>query len=71
VERANARLKIFWGADDGNIAGAARFYGFFSTVMIVHATFATLLAAAPRQGGVLNQTRLSTISRALQDQRSQ
>jgi hypothetical protein len=68
VERANARLKIFWGADDGNIAGAARFHGFFSTVMIVHATFATLLAAAPRHGGVLNQTRLSTISRALHEQ---
>jgi hypothetical protein len=68
VERANARLKIFWGADDGNIAGAARFHGFFSTVMIIHATFATLLAAAPRHGGVLNQTRLSTISRALQEQ---
>jgi len=65
VERANARLKVFWGADDGNISGGARFHGMFSTVMIVHAAFATLLAAAPRHGGVLNQTRLSTISQAL------
>ena len=65
VERANARLKVFWGADDGNISGGARFHGLFSTVMIVHATFAKLLAAAPRHGGVLNQTRLSTISQAL------
>lgn len=66
VERANARLKVFWGVDDGNIVGGARFYGLFSSVMIVHATFAKLLAAAPRHAGVLNQTRLSTISQALQ-----
>jgi len=25
VERVNARLKIFWGADDGNLVGARRF----------------------------------------------
>ncbi len=24
VERVNARLKIFWGADDGNVTGATR-----------------------------------------------
>jgi len=65
VERANSRLKVFWGADDGNVVGAARFHAFFATVMIVHATFATLLATAPRHGGVLNHTRLSTISKAL------
>lgn len=65
VERANARLKVFWGADDGNVVGASRFHAFFSIVMIVHATFATLLATAHRHGGVLNHTRLSTISKAL------
>jgi len=70
VERANARLKVFWGTDDGNISGGARFHGMFSTVMIVHAAFATLLAAAPRHGGVLNQTRLSTVSEALRQPRS-
>lgn len=68
VERVNSRLKVFWGTDDGNITGAARFHGFFGAVMVVHAAFATLLAAAPRFGGVLGQTRLSTISQALQPQ---
>jgi hypothetical protein len=67
VERVNSRLKVFWGTDDGNITGAARFHGYFGTVMVVHAAFATLLAAAPRHGGVLGQTKLSTISRALQE----
>lgn len=66
VERVNSRLKVFWGTDDGNITGAARFHAFFGAVMIVHAAFATLLAAAPRHGGVLGQTKLSTISQALQ-----
>ncbi|MEP6872037.1 MAG: transposase [Anaerolineaceae bacterium] len=66
VERVNSRLKVFWGTDDGNITGAARFHAYFGAVMVVHAAFATLLAAAPRFGGVLGQTRLSTISRALQ-----
>lgn len=66
VERVNSRLKVFWGADDGNITGAPRFHAYFGVVMIVHAAFATLLAAAPRYGGVLGQTKLSTISQALQ-----
>ncbi len=26
VERVNARLKLFWGADDGNVTGARRFH---------------------------------------------
>ena len=68
VERVNSRLKVFWGADDGNVTGAARFHAHFSTVMLVHAAFATLLAAAPRFGGVLGQTRISTIRKALQGQ---
>jgi hypothetical protein len=68
VERVNSRLKVFWGTDDGNITGAARFHAYFGAVMVVHAAFATLLAAAPRYGGVLGQTRLSTISQALQEQ---
>lgn len=67
VERVNSRLKVFWGSDDGNITGAPRFHAYFGAVMIVHAAFATLLAAAPRYGGVLGQTKLSTISKALQD----
>ena len=68
VERVNSRLKVFWGADDGNVTGAARFHAHFSVVMLVHAAFATLLAAAPRFGGVLGQTRISTISKVLPGQ---
>lgn len=67
VERVNSRLKVFWGTDDGNITGAARFHAYFGAVMVVHAAFATLLAVAPRHGGVLGQTKLSTISRALHE----
>lgn len=65
VERVNARLKIFWGADDGNVAGAARFHAHVGVLLVVHAAFATLLAAAPRHDGTLGQTRLSTVAKAL------
>ncbi len=34
VERVNARVKIFWGADDGNVIGAARFHAQVGTVMV-------------------------------------
>jgi hypothetical protein len=67
VERVNARVKIFWGADDGNIAGARRFHAHLGAVMIAHAGLATLLAAAPRHEGTLGQTRLSPIARALRE----
>lgn len=67
VERVNARLKIFWGADDGNVTGAERFHGQAATVMIVHAAMATLLAAAPRRGATLGQTRLLPIAQALRE----
>jgi len=72
VERANARLKIFWGADDGNVTGAARFHAKVGAVMIVHASLATLLAACPRREGksakrTLGQTRLSPIAQALRE----
>jgi len=66
VERVNARLKIFWGADDGNIAGAQRFHGFVGAVMIVHAAFATLLAKTPRREGTLGKVTLSPIQKALE-----
>lgn len=65
VERVNARLKLFWGVDDGNIAGARRFHAMVGVVMIVHVTFATLLAAAPRREGTLGKLRLSPIQKAL------
>src|SRR5439155_25600167 len=33
VERVNARLKIFWGADDGNETGARRFHAMVGAVL--------------------------------------
>jgi hypothetical protein len=67
VERVNARLKIFWGADDGNISGARRFHGFVGAVMIVHAAFATVLAKTPRREGTLGKLNLSPIQKALEE----
>jgi hypothetical protein len=65
VERVNARLKIFWGADDGNVIGAARFHALVGAVMVVHLGLATLLAASPRWEGTLGQTRYSPIAKRL------
>jgi hypothetical protein len=65
VERVNARLKIFWGADDGNVTGSRRFHAFIGVVMVVHLAFATLLAKAPRWEGTLCQTRLGPVAEAL------
>ena len=68
VERVNARLKIFWGIDDGNVTGAERFHANVGVVMLVHIGLATLLAKCPRWEGRLGQTRLSPIAKALQAQ---
>ena len=65
VERINARLKIFWGADDGNVTGATRFFAMTGTMMIVHLSFATLLASAPRREGTLGRMKFSAIAKAL------
>ena len=67
VERVNARLKVFWGVDDGNVAGGASFLANVGVVMLVHITLATLLAKAPRRepGQRLGQTRLSPVAKAL------
>lgn len=67
VERVNARLKIFWGADDGNVTGARRFHAFVGVVMVVQLVFATLLAKAPRWEGTLGQTRLGPVAEALRE----
>ena len=67
VERVNARTKIFWGADDGNITGPARFHAYLGTVMVVHIGLATLLASAPRREGTLGRMRLSVIAQALHE----
>jgi len=67
VERVNARFKIFWGADDGNVTGAPRFHAHVGLVLIVHIGLATLLASAPRRGGTLGHTRLTTVAKALHE----
>lgn len=66
VERVNGRLKVFWGADDGNVSGASRFRAIVGVVMIVHAGFATLLAKAPRKG-TLGKLHLGPVQKALAD----
>ena len=68
MERVNARAKVFWGVDDGNLRGARRFFANVGAVMVVHAAFATLLAMAPRREGTLGKMRLSPIAQALRDQ---
>jgi hypothetical protein len=65
VERVNARLKVFWGADDGNITGSQRFHGTLGVVMLAHIGLATLLAASPRPGTTLGTMHLGKIAKAL------
>ncbi len=67
IERVNGRLKVFWGADDGNIVGARRFHAFVGVVMVAHLAFATQLAAAPRREGTLGKMHLSPIARKLRE----
>jgi hypothetical protein len=67
AERVNARLKIFWGADDGNVTGARRFHALVGVILVVHLLLATLLAKAPRWEGTLGQTRLGPVAEALRD----
>ena len=67
VERVNARLKIFWGVDDGNLVGARRFHAMVGAVLVVHVAFATLLAQAPRREGTLGKLRLGPIQKALRN----
>ena len=71
VERVNARLKIFWGVDDGNVTGSRRFVAQVGVVMAVHAAFATLLASAPRREGTLGKVRLNPIAKALRETREE
>jgi hypothetical protein len=66
VERVNARVKVFWGADDGNTIGPTRFHAQRGAVMVVHAGFATALASAPRrEAATLGQMRLTAVAKAL------
>jgi hypothetical protein len=65
-ERVNARMKIFWGVDDGNVTGSRRFHAYVGVVMVVCLGLATLLALTPRREGSMGDTRLSPIALALQ-----
>jgi hypothetical protein len=67
VERVNARLKVFWGLDDGNVVGSRRFCAHVSAVLVVHLAFATLLAKAQRYEGSLGMMKLSPIAERLQE----
>jgi hypothetical protein len=68
VERVNGRMKIYWGADDGNITGATRFHAYWGAVMVVHLGLATLLASTARREGPLGQLELGPIAQALREQ---
>jgi hypothetical protein len=65
VERVNARLKIFWGVDDGNVVGARRCHAHVGVVMVVHLALARWLAKQPRWEGSLSAVSLSPIALAL------
>ena len=65
VERVNARLKIFWGVDDGNVVGARRFHAHVGVVMVVHAALALWLAKQERWEGTLGGVSVSPIAQAL------
>jgi hypothetical protein len=67
VERVNGRMKIYWGADDGNITGATRFHAYVGAVMVVHLGLATLLACTARREGPLGKMELSPIAEALRE----
>jgi Transposase DDE domain/Transposase domain (DUF772) len=67
VERVNARLKVFWGIDDGQVYGSRRFHGQVGAVMVVHLAFATLLARAARYEGSFGKMSLSPIAKALHE----
>ena len=67
VERINARLKIFWGIDDGQVYGSRRFHAHVGAVLIVHLGLATVLAQAERYEGSYGKMRLSPIAAALRN----
>ncbi len=65
-ERVQARLKIFWGVDDGNVAGGAGFLASVGLVMGAHIGLAALLASSPRRRtGTHGRLRLGNIAKAL------
>lgn len=66
VERVNARVKVYWGADDGNVTGAARFHAHMATILLVHGAMANWLAIQDRyEGKSLSPTRMSQVAQRL------
>jgi hypothetical protein len=65
VERINARLKIFWGIDDGQVYGSRRFHAHTGAVLVVHLALATVLAQAERYEGTYGKMKLSPIAQTL------
>jgi hypothetical protein len=68
VERVNARLKVFWGVDDGQVYGSRRFHAHVGAVLVVHLGLATVLAQTARYEGTYGTMRVSPIAQALRDQ---
>jgi hypothetical protein len=69
VERVNARVKLYWGADDGNVIKARPLRAMVGIVMLVHLALGTTLAwseCGPAK--TLGGTRLNPIGRALDEQ---
>lgn len=67
VERVNGRMKVFWGADDGNLRGSRRFHAYVGAIMVVCVGLATVLAMTARREGSMGDTRLSPIAKALRE----
>jgi hypothetical protein len=64
-ERVNARLKVFWGLDDGNVAGGNAFFANVGLIMVVHIGLAALLAQTPRrETGTWGRMRLAHLATA-------
>ena len=68
VERVNARMKIYWGADDGNLVGGPRFHALLGAIMVVHLGMATVLAGLSRRAGTLGKMKLLPINKVLQEE---
>jgi hypothetical protein len=66
IERVNARMKIYWGLDDGQVYGSRRFHAHVGGVMIVHLAMATLLAQSGRKGP-LGELQLTPIAKQLRE----
>ena len=62
LERVNARLKIFWGLDDGQVYGARRFHAHTGAVLVVHLALASLLAQAERHEETYGKMKLLPIA---------